>query len=126
MGSVYDKCPFVTTQRVLQGKWAIVVLYHLSFGTKRFNELEKLMPEVTRAVLTRQLRQLESDKLVERKVYAEVPPRVEYYLSEMGNRFKPVLEAIEVFGLDYVNFLEYSSQQKLDTKTKDYDILKNS
>lgn len=106
MGSIYDKCPFVTTQRVLQGKWAIVVLYHLSSGTKRFNELEKLMPEVTRAVLTRQLRQLEADKLIGRKVYAEVPPRVEYYLSEMGNRFKPVLEAIEVFGLEYVKFLE--------------------
>lgn len=64
------------------------------------------MPEVTRAVLTRQLRQLEADKLIERKVYAEVPPRVEYYLSEMGNGFKPVLEAIEVFGLEYVKFLE--------------------
>lgn len=105
MSSIYDKCPFVTTQRVLQGKWAIVALYHLSSGTKRFSELEKLMPEVTRAVLTRQLRQLEADKLIERKVYAEVPPRVEYYLSEMGDKFKPVLEAIEVFGLEYVNFL---------------------
>ena len=61
--SVYDKCPYVTTQKVLQGKWAIVVLYHLSTGIKRFNELEKLIPEVTRTVLTRQLRQLEKDKL---------------------------------------------------------------
>lgn len=106
MGSIYDKCPFVTTQRVLQGKWAIVILYHLNSGTKRFNELEKLLPEVTRAVLTKQLRQLEADKLIERKVYAEVPPRVEYYLSVMGNKFKPVLETIEVFGVEYVNFLE--------------------
>ena len=89
-----------------KGKWAIVVLYHLSSGTKQFNEIEKLMPEVTRAVLIRQPRQLEADKLIERKVYAEVPPRVEYYLSEMGNKFKLVLEAIEVFGLEYVNFLE--------------------
>ncbi len=83
MESVYEKCPFVTTQRVLKGKWAIVVLYQLSTGTKRFNELEKSMPEVTRTVLTRQLRQLEKDKLIERKVYAEVPPRVEYRLKTL-------------------------------------------
>ena len=69
MSTIYDKCPYVTTQKVLQGKWAIVVLYHLSTGTKRFNELERLIPEVTRTVLTRQLRQLEQDKLISRKIF---------------------------------------------------------
>ena len=54
MSNVYDKCPYVTTQKVLQGKWAIVVLYHLSTGTKRFSELERLIPDVTRTVGTRQ------------------------------------------------------------------------
>ena len=73
MSNVYDKCPYVTTQKVLQGKWAIVVLYHLSTGTKRFSELERLIPDVTRTVLTRQLRQLEQDKLIIRKVFPEVP-----------------------------------------------------
>lgn len=102
MKSIYRQCPFATTQRVLQGKWAIVVLYQLSTGTKRFNELEKLIPEVTRTVLTRQLRQLEEDKLIERKVYAEVPPRVEYRLSPLDDKFKRVLDEIEVFGLDYI------------------------
>ncbi|MEB3090027.1 winged helix-turn-helix transcriptional regulator, partial [Parvimonas sp. M20] len=81
MSTIYDKCPHVTTQKVLQGKWAIVVLYHLSKGTKRFNELERLIPEVTRTFLTRQLRQLEQYKLITRKVFAEVPPHVEYSLS---------------------------------------------
>ncbi|MDO4792869.1 MAG: helix-turn-helix domain-containing protein [Filifactor alocis] len=102
MENLYENCPFLATQRVLQGKWAIVVLHQLSEGTKRFGELEKLMPEVTRSVLTRQLRQLEKDRLVSRRVYAEVPPRVEYSLSEMGRRFEKVLREIEVFGEQYI------------------------
>ena len=102
MSTIYDKCPYVTTQKVLQGKWAIVVLYHLSTGTKRFNELERLIPEVTRTVLTRQLRQLEQDKLIIRKVFPEVPPHVEYSLSTLGTKFQKVLDEIEIFGLDYI------------------------
>lgn len=105
MSTIYDKCPYVTTQKVLQGKWAIVVLYHLSTGTKRFNELERLIPEVTRTVLTRQLRQLEQDKLITRKVFAEVPPHVEYSLSTLGTKFQKVLNEIEIFGLDYISEL---------------------
>ena len=111
MTMITEKCPYVTTQRVLQGKWAIVVLYHLSTGTKRFNEIEKLIPNATRTVLTRQLRQLEQDKLVIRQVYAEVPPRVEYSLSELGKKFQKVLDEIEVFGLDYLNELRLLDSQ---------------
>ena len=106
MQSVYGVCPFATTQRVLQGKWAIVVLYQLSCGTQRFNELERNIPEITRSMLTRQRRQLERDRLVVRKVYAEVPPKVEYSLSELGERFRRVLDEIEVFGLEYMRELE--------------------
>ena len=103
MSNIYDKCPYVTTQRVLQGKWAIVILYHLSTGTKRFNELEKLMPETTRTVLTRQLRQLEADRLVNRKVFPEVPPHVEYSLSTLVTKFQRVLDEIEIFGLPFLS-----------------------
>ena len=102
MSNVYDKCPYVTTQKVLQGKWAIVVLYHLSTGTKRFSELERLIPDVTRTVLTRQLRQLEQDKLIIRKVFPEVSPHVEYSLSTLGTKFQRVLDEMEIFGLDYI------------------------
>ncbi|MDO5053739.1 MAG: helix-turn-helix domain-containing protein [Pasteurella oralis] len=102
----YEQCPYITTQKVLQGKWAIVVLYHLNTGTKRFNQLEKLIPQATRTVLTRQLRQLEKDKLVERKVFAEVPPRVEYSLTELGMQFQQVLTQIEIFGLTYITTLK--------------------
>ena len=112
MSTIYDKCPYVTTQKVLQGKWAIVVLYHLSTGTKRFNELERLMPEVTRTVLTRQLRQLEQDKLITRKVFAEVPPHVEYSLSTLGTKFQKVLNEIEIFGLDYISELNKINNPK--------------
>ncbi|PIE84847.1 transcriptional regulator [Candidatus Gracilibacteria bacterium] len=108
MSNIYEKCPFATTQRVLQGKWAILLLYHLSTGTKRFNEIEKLTPEITRTVLTRQLRQLEKDKLIRRKVYAEIPPRVEYSLTSIGEKFKKVLEEIEKFGLEYISELKES------------------
>ncbi len=112
MSNIYDKCPYVTTQRVLQGKWAIIILYHLSTGTKRFNELEKLMPEITRTVLTRQLRQLETDRLINRKVFAEVPPHVEYSLSKIGTKFQKVLDEIEVFGLDYIAELKSLEKSK--------------
>ena len=112
MSTIYDKCPYITTQKVLQGKWAIVVLYHLSTGTKRFNELERLIPEVTRTVLTRQLRQLEQDKLITRKVFAEVPPHVEYSLSTLGTKFQKVLNEIEIFGLDYISELNKINNPK--------------
>lgn len=100
--SVYGICPFATTQRILTGKWAIVVLYQLSTGTKRFNELQRLIPEITQPALTRQLRQLEKDQLVVRRVYAQIPPKVEYSLSEQGIKFQSVLNEIERFGQDYL------------------------
>ena len=112
MSTIYDKCPYVTTQKVLQGKWAIVVLQHLSTGTKRFNELERVIPEVTRTVLTRQLRQLEQDKLITRKVFAEVPPHIEYSLSTLGTKFQKVLNEIEIFGLDYISELNKINNPK--------------
>ena len=109
MSTFYNKCPYITTQKVLQGKWAIIVLYHLSTGVKRFSELERLIPDVTRTVLTRQLRQLEKDKLIIRKVFPEVPPHVEYSLSELGAKFQKVLNEIEIFGLDYIAELNKSN-----------------
>ncbi len=110
MSTFYNKCPYITTQKVLQGKWAIIVLYHLSTGVKRFSELERLIPDVTRTVLTRQLRQLEKDKLIIRKVFPEVPPHVEYSLSTLGLKFQRVLDEIEIFGLDYIAELNKTHQ----------------
>lgn len=109
--SIYGVCPFATTQKVLAGKWSIVILYQLSTGTKRFNQLQRLLPGITQTILTKQLRQLENDGLVDRTVYAEVPPRVEYRLSEQGIRFEKVLDSIEAWGLDYIK--EMHEKQKI-------------
>lgn len=103
--SKYGICPFATTQKVLTGKWSLVIIYQLSTGTKRFNELNRLIPDVTQTILTKHLRQLEKDGIIERKVYAEVPPRVEYSLSPMGESFKSVLDAIEIWGQEYIELL---------------------
>ena len=92
----------------LTGKWALVIIYQLSTGTKRFKELQRLLPGITQTILTRHLRQLEKDKIIQRKVYAEVPPRVEYSLTEMGQEFRVVLDAVEKWGLDYIKLLNAS------------------
>ncbi len=103
--SEYGICPFATKQRVLTGKWALVIIYQLSTGTKRFNELQRNIPGITQSILTRHLRQLEKDKLVHRTVYPEVPPRVEYRLTELGRSFQGVLDEVEKWGLTYIEFL---------------------
>ncbi|MGT2926619.1 winged helix-turn-helix transcriptional regulator [Streptococcus cuniculipharyngis] len=109
--SQYGICPFATTQKVLTGKWALVIIYQLSTGTKRFNQLQRLIPGITQTILTRHLRQLEADKIVERKVYAEIPPRVEYSLTPIGQSFQTVLDAVEVWGKDYMELLQEPSSK---------------
>lgn len=104
--SEYGVCPFATTQRVLTGKWSLIIIYQLSTGTKRFNELQRLIPGITQTILTRHLRQLEKDNIVIRKVYAEVPPRVEYRLTEIGSKFQTVLDAVENWGMEYIRTLK--------------------
>ena len=83
---------------VIGGKWKGVILFHLLGGTRRFNELMRLIPGVTQRMLTRQLRELEGDGIVARKVYAEVPPKVEYSLSEFGLTLKPLLRDLQRWG----------------------------
>lgn len=83
---LFGICPFVTAQKLLQGKWAILILHALNEGTKRFNELERDI-QITHATLSSQLKYMEKEGLVHRTVYPEVPPRVEYSLTAMGRRF---------------------------------------
>ena len=90
---LFGICPFVTAQKLLQGKWAILILHALNEGTKRFNELERDI-QITHATLSSQLKYMEKEGLVHRTVYPEVPPRVEYSLTAMGRRFAPVLDSI--------------------------------
>ncbi len=91
-------CAVETTLDLIDGKWKGVILYHLQDGTQRFGELRKRMPGITQRMLTKQLRALEEDNLVVRKVYAEVPPRVEYRLSDVGESLRPVIDILKAWG----------------------------
>ena len=97
----FGVCPFVTAQWLLQGKWSIVILHHLSEGKLRFGELERRMPELTHSTLSSQLKRLETEGLVRREVFPEVPPRVEYTLTELGYSLKPVMDALWKWGENY-------------------------
>lgn len=98
---VITECPVADVQPIVHGKWSMVIIYFLSQGTFRFGELSRKMPMVTQANLTKELRQLESFGLVHREVYREVPPKVEYSLTDLGRKFLPVLEALEAFAIEY-------------------------
>lgn len=99
---LFGVCPFVTAQRLIQGKWAILILHHLSEGPLRFNELQRRMPKMTHATLSAQLKQLEAEGLVIRTEYPQIPPKVEYKLSEISEKFAPVLESIRTWGMEYI------------------------
>jgi DNA-binding HxlR family transcriptional regulator len=83
---------------LIDGKWKSVILFHLLSGTLRFNEIRRIIPNVTQRMLTNQLREMEADGLVVRKVYAQVPPKVEYSLSPLGRSMEPVLRALKHCG----------------------------
>lgn len=94
-------CPVETTLTLIGDKWKVLILRDLMPGTKRFGELKRSIGSVSQKVLTAQLRAMEESGLVIRKVYAEVPPRVEYTLSETGYSLKPILDAMSAWGEDY-------------------------
>lgn len=94
-------CPVETTLTLISDKWKVLILRDLMTGTKRFGELKKSIGHVSQKVLTAQLRQMEESGLVDRKVYAEVPPRVEYTLTEVGYSLKPILDAMWAWGEAY-------------------------
>ncbi len=97
----HKPCPVETTLAIIGGKWKGIILYRLLKGKKRFNELQRLMITVTHRTLTLQLRELEQDGIVKRTVYAEVPPRVEYELTELGHSMHPIIQALYNWGNDY-------------------------
>jgi DNA-binding HxlR family transcriptional regulator len=96
-------CSVEAAIALIDGKWKAVILYHLLGGTLRFNEIRRLVGGVTPRMLTNQLRELEADGLVGRKVYAVVPPRVEYSLSPLGRGLEPILMALKAWGDDNID-----------------------
>lgn len=94
-------CPVETTLMIIGDKWKVLILRDLIDGTKRFGELKKSISSISQKVLTQQLRSMEEDDLVLRKVYAEVPPKVEYSLTETGHSLKSILDAMVNWGEQY-------------------------
>ena len=98
-GTVYVQAAL----NVLGGKWKILILWHLKNQTRRFGELKRLMPEITEKMLIQQLRELESDSIVARMVYTEVPPKVEYSFTDYGRSLEPVLHVLCDWGEAHLN-----------------------
>ncbi|MED1722820.1 helix-turn-helix domain-containing protein [Brevibacillus parabrevis] len=94
-------CPVETTLDVIGGKWKGIILYQLLNGTKRFNQLRRLNPGITQFMLTLQLRELERDGVIHREIYKEVPPRVEYSLTDFGRTLEPIIMSMKAWGESY-------------------------
>lgn len=103
--SKYEMCPITLVHKLISGKWKILILWYLMPSPLRFSDLRRKLPDVTQKMLTQQLRSLESDKLIYRKVYPVVPPKVEYGLTESGKGLIPVLETMYSYGIDYLEDL---------------------
>lgn len=98
----YTNCPVEAALDIIGGKWKSIILFRVMEKTRRFNELRKLLPNITQRTLTNQLRELESDGLLQREVYAEVPPKVEYSITEFGATLKPVLVTLKDWAETYM------------------------
>lgn len=95
-------CPVATTVQLIGNKWKMLIIRNLIYnGKQRFSDFIRTIPAISKKVLTDNLRALENDGLIERKVFAEVPPRVEYSLSEIGKSLRPIWDAMEAWGIEY-------------------------
>ena len=102
--SLFGICPFVTASQLLQGKWALLIMYYLADGPVRFNQLRRDV-DVAQGTLSKQLKALENAGIIARKLYNETPLRVEYELTPIGEAFIPVLPSIEAWGDNYLSFI---------------------
>jgi len=91
-------CGLNKVQRIVGGKWKLSLLWYISGETRRFGEIKRTFPNITQSMLTKQLRELEDDGLLHREVYKEVPPRVEYSLTKLGQQFMPILNSMSEWG----------------------------
>jgi len=122
MDSQQTQCPVEMAVNLVGGKWKLVILYQLvSHETRRFNELRRALPTITQRTLTRQLRELENDGLIHREVYAEIPPKVEYSLTDTGRSLHPVLLQLQDWGLSYMSIVP----QNAENMSEKQDIAKN-
>lgn len=98
----HEVCPMILVHKLISGKWKILILWYLCDGPLRFTDIKKSLPNVTQKMLTNQLRSLEEDNLIYRKVYPVVPSKVEYGLTEVGMKIIPVLKSMHSYGEEYI------------------------
>ncbi|MBP2654710.1 MAG: ytcD [Firmicutes bacterium] len=101
--NVEYQCSMELTLSIIGGKWKVLILWYLGEKTMRFSELRKMLPRITQKMLTQQLRELEEDGLVNRFIYTQIPPKVEYSLTAAGKSILPTLENLRTWGLNYAN-----------------------
>ncbi|MEK3964862.1 transcriptional regulator [Paenibacillus odorifer] len=117
----FEACRVIPVLEIITGKWKPLILRHLiKGGTKRFSELRSLMPEITQRMLTLHLRELEEQHIVKRNVYAQVPPKVEYSITEHGLTLEPVLAVMNEWGTKHLQFMQ---EMELEKRAEENEIL---
>ena len=116
-------CPVEATLDVLGGRWKGVILYHLLKGPKRFGEFRRMLPEVTQRMLTLQLRELEQDGVISRKIFAEIPPHVEYSLTEFGKTLEPILLLMLDWGATYTSKIKEIKLAQAATELQEVELV---
>ena len=107
------KCPIETTLKMLGCKWKVLIIRELLNGTRRFGELKKAVNGITQKVLTSKLREMEELGLLERKIYPQIPPKVEYTLTDIGYSLRPVLDSLKGWGKDYKRYTKLVEKMKM-------------
>ncbi len=97
-----NDCPVVYSLNKFGDRWKLLIIHHIKKGSNRHSSLMKALPDISRQTLTNKLREMEEDRIVERKVFAEVPPKVEYYLTELGLSLDPIIKEMSQWGLEFV------------------------
>ncbi len=97
-----ERCPVTATMEIIGGKWKILIMYLISNGINRFGKISMMLKGISKQMLTTQLRELEQDGILERKIYAEIPPRVEYFLTPKGKSLLPIITMMKDWGLKYI------------------------
>jgi DNA-binding HxlR family transcriptional regulator len=111
------KCPLTAAVTAIGGKWSLICLYWLASGRRRFNELRRLMPDISHKVLAATLRSLEQEGLICRTVYPEVPVRVEYYISDHGESVRPIIEAVRAWGHEHLDWKQLEAETRHSSTT---------
>lgn len=112
--SRHETCPMILVHKLISGKWKMLILWYLTPGPLRFSDLKRKLPKVTQKMLTNQLRSLEEDGLIFRKVYPVVPPKVEYGLTKVGMKMYPILKQMYSFGIMYLKESDGDVISKID------------